>query len=310
MSRGSLWEISVGTTSEAEAAVRTTLETWLEQPACSYTDAESGRTTVSLYFDRKPDWRAIRTKLEGALERIRRSGLEIRPGGVRLKRVRAETWALSWRRHFKPLEIGSQLLVRPSWSRRRPRRHQALVVLDPGLSFGTGQHPTTEFCLHELVRRRQPGRSQSFLDVGTGSGILAIAAAKLGYAPVEAWDLDPEAVRIAQRNARSNRVGKAIVFRRRDLSRLAVPSRKKYSLVCANLVSNVLISERRRIVARLAPGSLLVLAGILREEFGAVQRVYEAEGLRLVVSRARREWRSGTFRNLSGKNSDPRAKIF
>jgi ribosomal protein L11 methyltransferase len=82
-----------------------------------------------------------------------------------------------------------------------------VVILDPGLSFGTGQHPTTSFCLHEIARCRKNGHAaQSFLDIGTGSGILAIAAAKLGYQPVHAFDFDPESVRVARENARKNRV--------------------------------------------------------------------------------------------------------
>src|SRR5439155_618396 len=82
------------------------------------------------------------------------------------------------------------LLIKPSWSRRRARRGQAVVILDPGLSFGTGQHPTTVFCLRELARLRKPGERQAFLDIGTGSGILAVAAAKLGYSPVCASEFD------------------------------------------------------------------------------------------------------------------------
>ena len=139
--------------------------------------------------------------------------------------MRREDWAESWKRHFKPIEIGDALLVKPSWSKRRPRKNQAVVILDPGLSFGTGQHPTTAFCLREIVRLKlakergrlarefktrhhadEPSALQSFLDIGTGSGILAIAAAKLGYQPVHAFDFDAEAVRIARANARANRV--------------------------------------------------------------------------------------------------------
>ena len=155
------------------------------QPASSYTDAETRQTTVSVYLRDRPDWFAARQ--EGtrvwASNGCASGGLDIGPGSISLKRIRQEDWAESWKLHFKPVVIGSALLLKPSWSRRRPRKGQAVVVLDPGLSFGTGRHPTTAFCLRQLVARRRRAEAQSCLDIGTGSGILAIAAAKLGYAP-------------------------------------------------------------------------------------------------------------------------------
>jgi ribosomal protein L11 methyltransferase len=170
-----------------------------------------------------------------------------------------------------------------------------VIVLDPGLSFGTGRHPTTAFCLRQLVASRRPGKAQSCLDIGTGSGLLAIAAAKLGYAPVDAFDFDPQAISVARANARRNRVSAKVRFRRQDLTRRPCRSAQKYDLVCANLVSNLLLSEMKRILARLRQDGVLVVAGILRGEFAAVQRAFAAAGLRLMASRAEDEWRSGAF---------------
>ena len=187
------------------------------------------------------------------------------------------------------------LLFKPSWSRRRPQKGQVEVVLDPGLSFGTGRHPTTAFCLRQLVARRRCGNSQSCLDIGTGSGILAIAAAKLGYAPVDAFDFDPQAVRIARANARRNGVASKIRFRRQDLAKLPRRSARQYSLVCANLISSLLMAERGRILARLRPDGVLVIAGILEREFVQVQRSFETAGLRLMAARTQHEWRCGVF---------------
>jgi ribosomal protein L11 methyltransferase len=170
-----------------------------------------------------------------------------------------------------------------------------LVVLDPGLSFGTGQHPTTEFCLREIVRCRKSGMHQLFLDIGTGSGILAIAAAKLGYKPVRAFDFDPEAVRVAQANASVNGVHKKIRIERGDVAKLPEKPKEQFDLVCANLISNLLIGERRKIAAQLKPGGTLVLAGILKAEFLEVQKEFESLGLKLVSARSKREWRSGSF---------------
>jgi len=211
------------------------------------------------------------------------------------------------------------LLVKPSWSKRRPRKNQALVILDPGLSFGTGQHPTTAFCLGEIVRlsntmvdaplpRRTTAQQhrrhqiaaaqQSFLDIGTGSGILAIAAAKLGYRPVHAFDFDAEAVRVARANARVNRVQTKLEVGHVDVSKLPPRPVRKYDLICANLISDLLIAERWRIAAQLNRGGTLVLAGILKSEFPEVQAAFKILSLKLVSSKTEKEWRSGSFRRL------------
>jgi ribosomal protein L11 methyltransferase len=272
------------------------LGTIFGQPASSYTDADTQRVIVSVYLQAGPH-RPLhgRKELALGLERMVRDGFAIGPGRISVERIPREDWAESWKRHFKPLVLGSALLVKPSWSRRRPRKGQAVVVLDPGLSFGTGRHPTTAFCLHQLVARRRRGEVQSCLDVGCGSGILAIAAAKLGYRPVDALDCDPESVRIARTNARRNGVSAAMRFLRQDLSKLRRRSTRKYSVICANLLSNLLTAERERLLARLQPDGALIAAGILKTEFGQVQKAFESAGLRLTAGRTQNEWRSGTF---------------
>jgi ribosomal protein L11 methyltransferase len=169
-------------------------------------------------------------------------------------------------------------------------------VLNPGLSFGTGQHPTTAFCLREIARRRHLGTGESFLDIGTGSGILAIAAAKLGYWPVNAFDFDPDAVKIARVNAQRNGVGRKIRFWRGDAARLALRPVRKFDLICANLISTLLIAERRRIAAQLKSGGRLVLAGILKSEFTSVEKYFAQLNLKLVSAKTEKEWRSGAFR--------------
>jgi len=296
MTRSMLWKVCVTTTPEAEDAVMELLESAFGLPASSYLDSETGIAAVSVYLPTRPCWSQVRQKeLALALQRVASSGLNLGPGRILLKGIRTENWAESWKLHFKPLVIGSALLLKPGWSRRRPRKGQVEVVLDPGLSFGTGRHPTTAFCLRQLVARRQSGRSQSCLDIGTGSGILAIAAAKLGYAPVHAFDFDPQAVRIARANARRNGVAARIRFQRRDLTGLPLRGVPQYSLICANLISSLLMAERARILARLRPDGVLVVAGILVREFAEVQKCFEAAGLRLIAARTQQEWRCGAF---------------
>ncbi len=290
-----LWKISATTTSEAEEAVAELLQNVFAQPPSSYADQRTGAITVSVYLKARPDWPAKRARILRGLARARRCGLRIGSARISARRLPREDWAESWKRHFKAFNVGRVLLVKPGWIRRRARLGQKVVVLDPGLSFGTGQHPTTRFCLEQLAAHRKTATTQSLLDVGTGSGILAIAAAKLGYAPVDAFDIDPEAVRIARGNARRNRVSEKVRIIRADLATMSRRAHHQYSLICANLIYPLLISEVRRLIARLQPDGTLVVAGILAREFSELQKALERIGLRRTARRAEGEWCSGAF---------------
>jgi ribosomal protein L11 methyltransferase len=289
-----LWRISVTVTPESEEAVGELLDRIFGQAASIYRDAETGATQATVYLESPTAWSARRKiQLRVGLDRIRDCGLETGNPRISARQIRREDWAESWKRHFKPFEIGTRLLVRPTWSRRRAKPGQAVVVLDPGLSFGTGQHPTTRFCLEQVTSARIEDTGQSLLDIGTGSGILAIGAAKLGYGPVEAFDFDPEAVRIARANARQNNLRFNIY--KQDLTRLPRQPKRRFDVVCANLIHDLLIAERSRITDFLKPPGLLVLAGILATQYQAVRRAYLTQGFRLVARRRENEWESGAF---------------
>jgi ribosomal protein L11 methyltransferase len=293
----SLWRVSVITTPEAEEAVSELLGAVLGQPVSSYFNLESGVSTVTVYCRQKPSGSdGIREQIAAGLRQIKQCGLKTGSGRVTIAKMRREDWAESWKRHFKPIEIGVALLIKPSWSKKAPRKNQAVVVLDPGLSFGTGQHPTTEFCLRELARCGKNATDRSFLDIGTGSGILAIAAVKLGYSPVLAFDFDPEAVRVARANARANGVRNNLRIVRKNVAKLPIHPVRQYDLICANLISTLLIAERQRMVAQLNAGGRLVLAGILKSEFSQVEKCFAEVGLKLATSQTGNEWRSGSFR--------------
>jgi ribosomal protein L11 methyltransferase len=291
MNRRPLWEVRAAMRApDADAAALVFAELLGAAPAV-YVGEHTRRAAVSAFLPRRPAADTLQ-RLRQALRRVVSSG-----AAPTVRRVKPENWAESWKRHFQPLTFGDALLVKPGWSRRRARPGQAVVVLDPGLSFGTGQHATTRFCLRELVRGRSRDRRapRSFLDMGTGSGILAIAAAKLGYHPVAAFDFDPDAVRVARANAGRNRVARRLRLTRQDLARLPLRAPQTFDVVCANLTADLLLRHARRITARVASGGRLVLAGILDTQFDAVQRHYEQTGWRLLRTRREGEWRSGTF---------------
>ena len=293
-----LRSISITTSLSAEDAVGVLLELEQGQTPSSYADALTRLSTVSVYGEIETrDVPGIKRRLREGLQALAADGIEVGPARIQVKKVPARDWSESWKRHFKPLDLGPRLLVKPTWSRRVPKKSQALVVLDPGLSFGTGQHATTRFCLEQLVALREPAASaQSMLDVGTGSGILAIAAVKLGYQPVNAFDFDPDCVRVANENTELNEVAAVLIVTHDDITRVPKKPKQRYSVVCANLIYDLLIAERDRLLSRVAPGGSLVLAGILETQFGVVRKAFEAAGWKLVAATTDKEWRSGTFR--------------
>lgn len=295
-----LWALSIVVHPEAEDAAAELLWRTTGQAAVVTHSRISGLSTATTYLDQPRFWTVERRRrLRQDVADLAALGLNVGPARLSWNKVPKTDWRESWKRHFQPISVGRILLVRPSWSARRAVRGQASVVLDPGLSFGTGQHPTTAFCLREVARHRpRNGRPAALLDVGTGSGILAIAAAKLGYTPVEAFDFDPESVRIARENALRNRVEHAIRLHRKDVARLRQTTQGRYAVVCANLTADLLVAHGQGLLSQVAPDGHLVLAGILDEEFEAVACHFEKLGTRRVAERRSGEWRSGSFLRL------------
>jgi ribosomal protein L11 methyltransferase len=291
MAKPSLWQVSVATPSEAEDAVAALFQDQFGQPPVIQTDARTLITRVSVYLKE----RCPASKLAELRIILKANDLDT---SIRQKRIASEDWANSWKRHFHPIEIGPELLVKPPWSKRKPLAGQSLVVLNPGLSFGTGQHPTTSFCLSQLVawRKKLPIkelRPLSCLDIGTGSGILAIAAYKLGYRPVDAYDFDPQCVMIAGKNARSNRV--KVNVSRRDVTAATKRGNPRYDVVCANLTVDLILGAKAQILDTLATPAVLIVAGLLKTQFANVRKAYEESGLRFIRSKTEKEWTSGAF---------------
>ena len=177
-------------------------------------------------------------------------------------------WVRATQAQFDPIPIGGPLWIVPTWH-TPPEADAINLVLDPGLAFGTGSHPTTRMCLQWLVRERPTG---SILDYGCGSGILAIAAAKLGAREVVGVDIDPQAVRSAHDNADANAVTAAF-FDASDT--LPTPyDTQKYDVVLANILANPLRVLAPALIARLKPGASLVLAGLLAEQAEELIGIY------------------------------------
>ena len=202
-------------------------------------------------------------------------------GELAVREVKEEDWLESWKAQFTPLRIG-RFLVRPTWS-DAPAPDEAIeLVLDPGMAFGTGLHPTTQQCLIALSTVRL--EAKSVLDIGTGSGILAIAAAKRGASPVVAVDTDPLAVEAARENAERN----GVVIPVGEGTAADVPGR--FEVVIANIVAPVLQQIAADLVARLAPQGMLVVAGISLPNEAETRAAFGRAGLRALDRTLRDDW--------------------
>jgi ribosomal protein L11 methyltransferase len=195
-----------------------------------------------------------------------------------------DDWDERWKRFYFPVLVGGRLYVRPPWERAAERGGVEEVVIDPGGAFGTGTHPTTRMCL-ELMLEAGSGRGRSFCDLGCGSGVLAIAAAKLGFEPVLGVDADDAAIGEADRNARAN--GVLIELRREDLRGQTAPVA---DVVAANLTAGLLEEVARGWAAAGDKPGVLIASGILREQADGVAAALGAAGMREVKRLASGDW--------------------
>ena len=211
----------------------------------------------------------------------------IRPVGPLETRTLAEAdWAEAWKAHFYVHRVGRRVVIKPSWRAYAPSADDVVIELDPGMAFGTGLHPTTQLCLQELEERVRPGNR--VLDLGTGSGILAIAAARLGASRVLALDTDAVAVAVARANIEANGLAETIAAKQ---GTLPLPgSGRTFDVVVANIIARVIADLAVSLAEVLAPAGTLIASGILLQREQEVATALYAAGLRAVGRRQDGDW--------------------
>lgn len=209
-------------------------------------------------------------------------------GELRTRLVDEADWADAWKAHFPVMRIGRHVVIRPTWRRHRAAPDDVVLAIDPGMAFGTGLHPTTRLCLVALERLADAGRMTGarVLDVGCGSGILAIAAVRLGAADAVGVDTDPIAIESTLANARRNRLAPRI---RASVGSLPT-GEPPFDVIAANLIAGVLVQIAAQLAAELAAGGRLVASGIFVDREGEVRHAFEATGLAVTERTAEGDW--------------------
>lgn len=238
------------------------------------------------YINGESDPAPIMTAVEALLQASRqRTSEEIPAASCTV--IHEEDWANNWKAYFKPTRIGQHLVIKPSWETYQQQPDDVIIELDPGMAFGTGTHQTTRLCLEALERRLlSKDHATSVLDVGTGSGVLAIAAALMGGAPIVGVDIDAEAVTVASHNAAKNGVETQMVCSTTPLEQIS----GQFDLVIANILAEDLVQMRHALAAKLARHGTLILSGILLEREELVVTGFTDTNLVLVAVTRSGDW--------------------
>ncbi len=247
----------------------------------SILNADKTIASVSVYL---PAEKSVPECIAFLKERFASTGLAVE--NIETVGVNEEDWANSWKAYYKPIKIGSRLVIVPAWEKYTPADGELIVRMDPGMAFGTGTHETTRLVIQLLEKYTKEGCRM--LDVGTGSGILAICASKLGAGECRAYDIDPMAVRVANENIKDSGLTN-ITCEVSDLLR-QVDRTQKYDLICANIVADIIIRMTPDVGELMHENTVLLASGIIKERSQDVIECFEKNGFRIVEQLVDNGW--------------------
>ena len=246
-------------------------------------EKDPDKAAVSVFL---PETRSVPEAMAFLRDRLRIAEID---ATVETVGVKESDWADCWKKYYKPVHIGNRIVIVPAWEDYAPAEGEVVVSMDPGMAFGTGTHETTRLCATFIEKYLKAGTR--VLDVGTGSGILAIIAAKLGAIDIDAFDIDANAVGAAQRNCNDNGVG----FIKCGVSDLIAEAKGEYDFVCANIVADIIIRMAPDVGAHMKKGGLLVVSGIIERQAEDAKAALLAGGLTLIDSLEENDWNSFVF---------------
>ena len=298
-------EISVRTSHEAMDLVASILEDLgaagvaMEDPALvneyihsglwDYTDIpeqkETAVVTVKAYFPADDRLDGVRRGLAAKMAALAARGVNTDPAAVDEARIADEDWAESWKQYFHTEKVGRRIVIQPSWEDYEAKAGEVVLRLDPGAAFGTGTHPTTALCLRAMEKILRPG--MIVFDVGTGSGVLAIAAAKLGAGQVTAVDYDPTALQVARENIARNDLTADVAVGESDILKQVEGCA---DLITANIIADVILRLFDELETHLAAGGMLLVSGIIVQRAVDVRRGAESHGFTVVEEWEEKGW--------------------
>lgn len=206
-------------------------------------------------------------------------------GEISTKQIREEDWAAAWKAYFKTHRVGEKIIITPPWESHEPVKGDILITLNPGLAFGTGIHPTTQLCIKALEKYLIPGNT--VYDVGTGSGVLAVTAAKLGAKHVLACDNDAFAVDAALENVKQNNIENLVtVVKNNLLDGFSAPAH----LITANIVSKVILKLQAQAFQMLYPKGYFIACGILKDHFDSIKDELKSSGFLIAEVLSDDDW--------------------
>ncbi|MCZ8511157.1 50S ribosomal protein L11 methyltransferase [Paenibacillus filicis] len=270
----------------------TSLGQWYELPL---NDIPEGRAVIKGYFSEGTDMTSIVEQLKRSIAQLSEYDIDTGEPIYELQDVDDEDWANAWKQYFKPIRVTERLTIKPTWETYEAGPEELVLELDPGMAFGTGTHATTALCLKTLEQVIEGG--EDVIDVGTGSGILAIGAAKLGARHVLALDLDPVAVSSAAENSRLNGMEGQITVHLSDLLGVlrgqggdAIGVRLPVQVVVANILAEIILLFVQDVYDVLAPGGTYIVSGIIVSKRAMVEEALTAAGFTVTGSNEDQDW--------------------
>ena len=244
-------------------------------------NANKDRASVSVYV---PSDRSYMDDLAFIRQRTAELSLHAE---VELVGINEEDWANSWKQYYKPLKVGERIVICPAWESYKPTENELVIRMDPGMAFGTGTHETTRLVIRLLEKYTKAGCRM--LDVGTGTGILAICASRLGAETCRAYDIDPTAVRVARENIKDSGL-QNVTCDQSDLLKQVSLEGGAYDLVCANIVADIIIRMTPDVGKYMKEGAVLLASGIIAERCDDVIACFEQHGFKVIELLTDNDW--------------------
>ncbi len=271
----------------------TSLGQWYEMPL---NDIPEGEAEMKAYFSQEgADITELVEQVTTFVASLHTFGLDAGKAEITWREVDEEDWAHGWKKYYKPLKVSDRLTIKPTWEPYEASHEELVIELDPGMAFGTGTHPTTMLCLRMLEKVVRAG--DDVIDVGTGSGILAIAAAKLGARHVLALDLDPVAVSSTEGNVELNGLSTQVTVKESDLLTIVQQAEREQlgirlpvQLVVSNILAEIIMTFTRDVYDVLQTGGRFVASGIIKEKQSLVIQNLQEVGFVIESQAAEDDW--------------------